>query len=847
MGLNSLFKHWSYRIFAPGVVLRQTYDAFKDLLEQDGRCHELMAGFEVLFYENLHEDFSRIRRRYARFSDAVLAMIHDLELMQPGSTVTLQAYYKKFDFYIRFLLAPPEPDIAPPFVQHLGDITDPLRSGNKAYNLAILKNSLKLPVPDGFVINTAAYNYLLEYNDLRPRINRLLAELDISSQQSLGAVSAQLMHLMMQADVPEDITDLIFGFYDEMEKKRGATILTAVRSSACSEDGEFSFAGQYRSVLGVHRDNVLDAYLQVLASRFTPEAMSYRVRLGISDEETPIAVLVLAMVDACASGVAYTRSPSGEAGDRIVIQSVTGLGEPLVGGTADPDIFYIDRRENTLSGRQRGSQRQKLVLSGDHVETVSLTAHDKKDFALSTAQALQVARFGLQIEKFFKGPQDIEWAALRGGELFLLQARPLRLEEPSESIAREMEEDVDVQPLVSGGKKAAPGCASGKVFVLPGREITEIPNNAVLVTINTPPSLVSVLDRLVAVVADQGATAGHFATVCREFGVPLLVGTENATSTLRHGESVTVAADRLAVYPGRIEPLLTRTDTMKLREQLPYYKKTKGLLDFITPLKLHDPYAPDFKPESCRSMHDIIRYVHEQAVRTMFFLGDRVGSRSGKSKKLVSRLPIDVYLLDVGQGIETKGGDQETVRVDQVRSLPFKALWKGLSHPGIDWKSHAHFDWKTFDEVALAGGIAASGSADLASYALISRDYLNLNMRFGYHFTLIDVLCSEDSRANYCRLRFAGGGGEYGGRALRIEFLHMVLVRLGMEVHIRADLLDAAVAEMDQNMLCELLDQLGRLLGASKLMDMVLKEEEDVQEFVELFFKEQYTFTAAMA
>ena len=242
-------------------------------------------------------------------------------------------------------------------------------------------------------------------------------------------------------------------------------------------------------------------------------------------------------------------------------------------------------------------------------------------------------------------------------------------------------------------------------------------------------------------------------------------------------------------------------------------------------------------------MHDIIRYTHEQAVQGMFALGDKVSSRSGKCRRLKTDLPLEISLLDVGQGICEGAGENELVPLEHLCSIPFLALWKGLSHPGVDWHAHNHFDWKAFDELALAGGVATRKSGDFASYAIISHDYLNLNMRFGYHFTLVDALCSNYSRANFCQLRFAGGGGDYTGRSLRIEFLVAILNRLGLECTVRADLLDARVADISCNDLCSTLDMLGRLLGATKLMDMVLKDEGDVDQYIDRFFSGNYNFS----
>jgi pyruvate,water dikinase len=266
-----------------------------------------------------------------------------------------------------------------------------------------------------------------------------------------------------------------------------------------------------------------------------------------------------------------------------------------------------------------------------------------------------------------------------------------------------------------------------------------------------------------------------------------------------------------------------------------FSQKLRAVLDYITPLHLVDPTAATFRPQSCRSLHDIIRYAHEKAIQTMFGLGDIASGSSSRCRKLATDLPLDIYLLDVGGAFVEEGGG-ETVAPEHLAAPPFLAIWQGLSHPDIDWHSHLHFDWKGFGDMALSGGVASGGAKDFASYAVVSPDYLNLNMRFGFHFTLVDCLCGPEPRANYCQLRFAGGGGDYQGRSLRLTLLNRILLGLGFEVSIRGDLLDARVSSYPARELSTLLSAVGRLLGMTKLLDMVLRAE-DIDLYTEQFFK----------
>ncbi len=182
------------------------------------------------------------------------------------------------------------------------------------------------------------------------------------------------------------------------------------------------------------------------------------------------------------------------------------------------------------------------------------------------------------------------------------------------------------------------------------------------------------------------------------------------------------------------------------------------------------------------------------------------------------------YVLDVGGGLKENSGDNKSVTLDEIRSVPMTALLKGLSHPGIRWGDFTHFDWAEHDKIVMSGGIINPDAAMFASHAVLSPDYMNLNLRFGYHFVIVDSLCSEQPEDNYILFRFSGGGADFDKRMLRADFLIQVLHRIGFEVSRKSDLIDAELrGEPDDGIVLKL-DLVGRLLGASRLMDMYLKD-----------------------
>ena len=823
MQINTLFKYWTYRLFAPGVVLRRTYEAFRELLVHDSRCHEFMADLEALYYQGKREDLCRVALRYGQLAASVEGMVSALERMAPGSHVTLREYFRKFDFYSRLLLAPPTLDFGPPFTLPLTDprATNPALVGHKAANLAALSTAHNLPVPEGFVITVNSFNYLLEYNDLRGSVTRLLEQLEPADPQAVESASSQLCAMIRSAELPPAVGEAILAAVAETFAAQGGDVNLIARSSAVGEDGESSFAGQYASIADLSRDTLLDAYREVLASKYFPEALAYRIHTGFGDEETPMAVLVMEMIDPVASGVVYTVRPDRKDERRLGIHTVPGRGEGLVGGRLVAEVIEVDRQSLTLCVPQAYGAGEDGIATG----------------ILDLQQASELARLALGIEAHFNAPQDIEWALTSEESFLFLQSRPLSTTPggvatmPREPLA----EETDCQVLLRGGNVAAPGHACGPLWLVDGdHPVAGAPQGAILVVTDTPPSLVQRLSRIVGVLAESGSVAGHFATVCREFGVPLLCGIGRAVRDLPHGEVVTLLATEGKVCRGDVLPTAPPLPAYQSQAHLPYFQRLRRLLDGITPLALTDPRAANFTPEGCRTFHDIIRFCHEQAVRIMFSLGDRLGKPGRSRRRLITSLPFDIFFVDVGGGLKDGAADEATA-IDHVASRPFLQLWRGLTHPDIHWHEQPAFDWKNFGETVLADGITSVDSPEFASYAVLAGDYVNLIMRFGYHFTLVDALCGEDEASNYCQFRFAGGGADLAGRQLRLAAIARVLQQAGFEVETRGDLLDARLPACPAERMQEPLVILGRLLGATRLMDMTLGSADEASRWIDDF------------
>ncbi len=860
MPIKNLFRYWTFQVFSPGTVLREKYESFKALLEYDKVAHELMADLEDIYHTQKKCDFQAVVKTYDQFSAAVLQMVEELLKMCPSNYWSLKAYYKKFDFYIRFMLAPPEFDFSPPFIIEFNKISSSNKTvvGKKAFNLSHLYTKLHLPSPDGFVITTNAFHFFLEANNLRDTINEKLARLDINDATSLEQTAFEIEQLILNGHVPEDIEIALTSAIKQLEEKHNRAMRVALRSSAAKEDGEASFAGQYQTLLNVKMENLLAGYKHIIASKYSAQALFYRISRGILDSETPMAVLVLEMIDSKSSGVMYSWDIGNQNSRNLLIHSVWGQGELLVEGKVSPDVIRVSKKSpETIISIQPAAKLKQMVLGLDQTRIIDTAPHQINSLSLDESSALILAGWGVCLETHFNEPQDIEWCQDKSGKLFILQSRPLNLN-PAEILPPEKQAPppgakIANKIICSGGEPVCQGTGAGPVYILEQlSQIPHIPEGSVLVVRHALPQFVMAIDKMAGIIIGSGSRASHFSSIAREFGVPAIVNLKNGFPDLFQGDLVTVDAVQGLVYQGRVKSLLEKvTPKEDFFCDSSFMVKLRYVLNFCAKLKLTNPESKSFVPEACRSLHDIIRFTHETAMKEMFLMGNRKGSRKKGAKKLISNIPMLFYLLDVGSGIKDvpKTKDQKDANFltpENIASIPMNALFKGLSNPKICWSETTHFDWEEYDRIVMAGGIISADSPMFGSYAVLSKEYLNVNLRFGYHFVIIDTICSSSKEDNYILFRFSGGGGNPVGRSLRVSFIKEILTRLGFLVVVKSDLIDAKFMHGSLKTMEKTLDILGRLLGATKLMDMYLKETVGLEILVDDFMNGRYDFRSAV-
>ena len=810
--LKHLFRHLTYQVFAPGTLLRNRYNAFREVLKQDNIALELIADLEEIYYEDQYADWARITWLCSRLSDSTRIMIDRLQEMSPTRYMGLQEYHKKIDFYIQLGMNVPDPGFSPPYLIPLGEhAMTPGLTGGKASTLARIASRTDIPVLPGFVVTANAFNYFIESNGLREKLDAGLRHIRPCMTEQLQKLSREMEAEILAAPVPDIIAEELRESAEQLIQAADCPGLI-LRSSAVAEDGVVSFAGQYDSILNVSPDTILESYKRVLAGKYRAKALFYRIMYGLTDTETPMAVLVQPMLDTRLSGVMYTRDP-GQEGDMLGIYTVSGHSDTLMDGSSTAFTTLVPRNS-----------------SGGASEIVSLNRKDLLDHTLRQS----LISLGLELERIQGAPQDVEWAVDKKGRLFVLQSRPVN-QEP-ERIEPAPELQITAEILVSGGKRAASGVAAGMIHHLGGwDELADIPEHCILVVPALSPELAQVVHKIRGVVARTGSRASHFASVARELGLPVLI-LEYPPETLKAGRLVTLDADRLAIYHGEVHELLQLFERGQPSIDNQSVRRLGKVMGRISRLNLTDPSSPRFIPEFCRSMHDMVRFVHEKSVSEMFSLVDKGGRGLRQAVKLKSDLPISMYILDIDDGLFNSDISRTEVTPEDFKSVPMWALWWGLSSPDVAWsKELLHVDWEEFDRISA--GIFKADSALLSSYAVLSANYMHLMLRFGYHFSVVDALCGSDSKNNYINFRFKGGGASFDGRLMRIEFITRVLTHHGFTVTSKADLLDAKCSRDEEKVIQKRLAVLGKLLAETRLMDMRLESPEQIDDLVANFLE----------
>jgi pyruvate,water dikinase len=867
---SSIFRKTSPEKERSRDLLLKKFQSFQDLLSQNNMVLELMADMESKLSGEFLIDRSYIESGITAISKGVKDIIEKLnetsEKRYQGLSDRFNIIHSEVETFLSRGKQVPVSSYTFPFDEITKEMID--RLGGKNANLGEVRNRLRIPTPDGFAISAFAFKSFMEHNKILEQINKILFELKVDNLEELNNKSKEIQEQVIKAEVPKDLEQEIQDAYLKLSDRCGKKVSVSVRSSALQEDGTFSFAGQYATFLNVPSDLILQKYKEVIASLFTPRAIFYYKTKGLHEHEMIMSVGVLAMIDAKAAGVMYSRDPNNPEDNTLIVSAIRGMGKCVVEGLITPDTYILSRSytDNPPSSPSLKSPhppfakgRQGGIIGGKvELEIISKNIPERKGMLVCTVdgkleevplpddelrgipilndeQIKALAEYAIALENHYNSPQDIEWAIDRDDRPYILQTRPLIImKEKARPVPTHIE---GYNILIDRGVIACKGIGFGKAFIVRKEEdLKEFPDGAVLVAKHTSTKYVTVMNKAKAIITDVGGAAGHMASLAREFGVPTILDTEIATNIIQEDQELTVDAINCNIYEGYVKEL---KEFAEKREE-PFkstliFQTLEKVLKWVVPLNLVDPDDVRFKPESCETLHDITRFAHQKAMQEMFHISAEL-PEGVETMRLSAGIPLIVHIIDLGGGIE---GYHKKLTPEYISSVPFNAFLKGLA--ALEWPGPRHIDVKGF--LGMVAHTAEIPEAELEemgeeSFSFISKEYMNFSIRLGYHLSVVEAYAGENINDNYIRFFFKGGGASRERRLRRIRLISEILKEIDFNLKVVEDVIDAMITKYKKLQLEEKLEILGRLTVYTKQLDALLHEDASTESYMEEFIRD---------
>ncbi len=837
---------------ASRLEIKEKLERFKEVLRCNQTALEIIADMGEKLSGDYLFDKHYIEATFEELSETVLKCIHRLNALCDNKYNHLYDVYENIYERLLHVLKGRDDRLGPPIIQ-LSKITKSEFSvvGGKALHLAKIISDLQLPVPGGFVITTKAYHDIIAYNGLKERLERLekLLASHSASDSEIEELRAEFQQALMEIKPYPGLLDDIEKAASLVAKDLKGKPRFAVRSSAQEEDMDFSFAGQFKTVLNVsgNANEIFAAYKTVLSSLFSKHVIEYRRTVLEGEGQMSIAAICQLMVDAKSSGVLYTTDPLDAASDDMVIVGNWGQGEAVVDGKMPTDTFRLSKRDGLhIVEKQVAIKKEALYLrEAGGLEKRQLPEELQTAPCLSDEQAIRLGRMGIKLENYFKHPQDVEWALDNDDNLLILQSRELLIKKDS-SIDRSLLNLEDKYEVISKevGLTAQQGIGYGPVKIVKNNmELDDVPEGAVLVSPRDSSVFVRVMKNVSAIVTEVGTPVSHMATICRELCVPCLVNVTGILEKVEDGMEVTVDAEERVIYKGKVPELLVYRSCQSMNVFASSdFRLLRRLLNEIARLNLIDPLIEDFRMDKCETYHDILRFIHEKAVQELIEIGkdEQKLLKGHLTKRLELPIPTGILCLDLGGGISSDA-PEDYCEFKHVRSIPFKALLHGMLTPGV-W--HTEIMDVSFRDMVTsminAPMDALDGQYSGHNIAIITREYVNLSLRFGYHFNIVDAYCSDYPRDNHIYFRFLGGATDITKRSRRARLIAEILMAYDMNVKTKGDVVTARMGNMPRQEMERILEILGRLIGFTRQLDVHMESDSSIQRYLDAFLRGDY-------
>ncbi|HET7319318.1 MAG TPA: PEP/pyruvate-binding domain-containing protein, partial [Nitrospirota bacterium] len=372
--VSSLSRTFSRRKFpSDPAEFRAVFERFKSVLESNNRALETITDMGEKLGGDYLFDIVYVKKAYASLKNDMETSLHAFDELTQGRHERLRESFAHLDSLISSMVNETLPAAGAPvlFFEEIPWGVSQVVGGKNA-NLAEVKNQLHLPVPDAFVITAAGFDAFVRQNRLDSHIEQLKQESSLSD-----SFLQELQELILHGEVPPEVSRRIQKALDKIRRRNNGAYL-ALRSSALDEDSGHSFAGQFKTVLNVPPElqEVERAYRKVLASLYSGKAVAYQQQLGYDISALKMAVGCMVMVDAAASGVIYSITPEGDR-DRLIISAAWGLGEAIVEGKTETDLYLVRKGSEPELVRATYGNKQSMIVTGARGGTAEVQTPDE--------------------------------------------------------------------------------------------------------------------------------------------------------------------------------------------------------------------------------------------------------------------------------------------------------------------------------------------------------------------------------------------------------------------------------------------------------------------------------------
>jgi len=787
---------------------------FRRIQRLNTRALELMAEMEQTLGGEYIFDRSFLESSVQELSTLTHQVVYSLNAMSRNSYVDL------FDCYqnIRGILADILGGGAGPFATHLtlpysilGWELEPL-VGILNVGLAEARLRLDLPAPDGFAVTVAGCRLFWQENGLPGmRENDVRSELQPVDAVFPAALESAIQHelesLFARRGGPTSLTVRVCAGGrddDRLTEPKGLTnvpphlLLSACKQALCESAGQLAARNEQVDdcvALAVHEALPATLFGSITAA-YSAELSSALFRVTAAPADAP------------------------ERTEHYLIRKVypfDPVRSEVLAKSWDKSLFPGTL---PLSQTQKGLYRGSALLEPEFLKTI--------------------AEYAVTFERLLGCMPDLHWARIEG------EQKPVVTDiKPATGTTGEVAEWCELgqviagaEVLLRGGETAQTGIAAGRAIHVSEDDAPEsFPYGAVAFARAASPRLSPILRRASAIVTELGTSIGHLATIARELRIPGIFGVAEAWERVPAGTEVTVDAGERTVYRGIIEPLLAcRECSTELYPSDPEYATLRHLLRWILPLQLIDPESNEFSAQNCRTYHDIIHFAHERSIEELLHMQERGrGLADLQTRKIDLGAPLDLFVIDIGGGIAANAGS--TISLAEVISEPFGAFLRGLSDDEMWQRGPGSISIKDIFSGLDRTFAAMTNTPEYAgrNHAVVAENYMNLGLRLGYHFSVVDSYLGDSVNQNYIYFRFVGGFADEKRRRRRAELIRAILEEMRFKVVVKGDLVVGKFKIAQREEVVSALVRLGELTGFTRQLDISMASEDQVEELKSLF------------